>query len=331
MRAAYINETGPAENIQVGRLPDPVPRGQEVLVRVTAAAVNPIDTYVRSGLVAMDLPRPFVVGCDLAGVVETLGPEASRFQVGDRVWGSNQGLLGRQGTFAELAAVDEQWLYPTPAEVEDETAVAAALVGITAHLGLVREANLQAGETAIVSGGSGAVGSTVIQLSQALGARVLATTGSDQGKKVCQALGAVRAINYQTEDVLQRIAEVVPTGADLWWETGRNVDFDLALGALGEGGRLILMAGRDARPEFPVGPFYVKGCRLLGFAMFKAPAAAQRRAAEGLNAWLVEGKLKPAIDRLVPLEETAAMHRLQEENTLAGARTLRGKIVVRIA
>lgn len=91
---------------------------------------------------------------------------------------------------------------------------------------------------------------------------------------------------------------------------------------------MILMAGRDARPEFPVGPFYVKCCKLLGFAMFNAPAAAQRRAAEAINQWLVEGKLKPAIDRVVPLEETPAMHRLQEENTLAGARTLRGKIVV---
>ncbi len=106
MRAAYITETGPAETIQVGSLPDPVPRGKEVLVRVKAAAVNPIDTYVRGGLVAMELPRPFVVGCDLAGVVEAVGPEANRFQVGARVWGSNQGLLGRQGTFAELAVVD---------------------------------------------------------------------------------------------------------------------------------------------------------------------------------------------------------------------------------
>lgn len=330
MRAAYISETGPPENIQVGPLPDPVPREREVLVRVTATAVNPIDTYVRGGLVAMELPLPFIVGCDLAGVVEAVGPEASRFQVGDRVWGSNQGLLSRQGTFAELSAVDPQWLYPTPEGVDDETVVAAALVGITAHLGLVREAKLRPGETVVVSGGSGAVGSTVIQIARALGAQVLATTGSAEGIAYCQALGADRVINYQTEDVSQRIAEYAPKGVDLWWETSRAVDFDLAIGALGQGGRLILMAGRDARPEFPVGPFYVKCCRLLGFAMFQAPAEAQRRAAEAINQWLVEGKLKPTIDRVVPLDETPAMHRLQEENTLGGGRTVRGKIVVRL-
>lgn len=330
MRAAYITETGPAEKIQVGTLPDPIPQSQEVLVRVTAAAVNPIDTYVRGGLVAMELPLPLVVGCDLAGVVEAVGPEASRFRVGDRVWGSNQGLLGRQGSFAELAAVDEQWLYPTPDGVEDETVAATALVGITAHLGLVQEANLQPNETVVVSGGGGAVGSTVIQMARALDAQVLATTGSEESMAYCQTLGAEKTINYRSKNLLAQVVEQVPEGADLWWETSRNVDLDLAIGALGLGGRLILMAGRDARPEFPVGLFYVKCCKLLGFAMFQASAAVQRKAAEAINDWLVEGKLKPTIDRVVPLEETPAMHRLQEENTLSGARTLRGKIVVKV-
>ena len=107
MKAAYINQPGPPESIIIGDLPTPQPTGSQVLVKVAAAAVNPIDTYIRSGTIKMDIPLPFIVGCDLAGVVEGLGPEAKQFQVGDRVWGSNQGLLGRQGTFAEFAAVDE--------------------------------------------------------------------------------------------------------------------------------------------------------------------------------------------------------------------------------
>src|SRR3990172_2855078 len=120
MKAAYINEPGPPENILVGELPTPQPTGSQVLVKVAAAAVNPVDTYIRGGIIAMQLPRPFIVGCDLAGVIEAVGPQAKRYRVGDRVWGSNQGLLGRQGTFAEYAAVDECWLYPTPKEVSDE-------------------------------------------------------------------------------------------------------------------------------------------------------------------------------------------------------------------
>ena len=82
-------------------------------------AVNPIDTYLRGGAVQMPLPKPFVIGCDLAGVVEKLGPGARRFKVGDRVWGSNQGLLGRQGTFAERCCAHEDFLYPTPPGVKD--------------------------------------------------------------------------------------------------------------------------------------------------------------------------------------------------------------------
>ena len=147
MQAAYIEETGPAENITIGELPTPQVTRSQVLVKVGAAALNPVDTYIRSGAIAMDLPLPFVVGCDLAGTVEAVGSGATRFQPGDRVWGSNQGLLGRQGTFAEYAAVDECWLYPTPEDVSDEHAAAMALVGITAHLGLFRDAKLKPGET----------------------------------------------------------------------------------------------------------------------------------------------------------------------------------------
>ncbi len=161
MKAAYIERTGPPELIQYGDLPMPEIGGSQVLVKVQAVAVNPIDTYIRSGTVAMNLTFPFIVGCDLAGVVERCGPQATRFKPGLRVWGSNQGLLGRQGTFAEYAAVDEQWLYPMPDKVDFEPAAAIALVGITAHLGLVQRARLQAGETLFVNGGSGGVGSTV--------------------------------------------------------------------------------------------------------------------------------------------------------------------------
>src|SRR5262245_45053959 len=136
MKAAFIETTGGPEVIQHGDLPRPQPGRGEVLVKVGAAALNPIDTYIRSGAVKMTLPKPFIPGCDLAGTVEERGPGASRFAVGDRVWGSNQGLLGRQGTFAEYASVAEDWLYPTPPTVTDAEAAAAALVGITAHLGL---------------------------------------------------------------------------------------------------------------------------------------------------------------------------------------------------
>jgi NADPH:quinone reductase len=330
MKAAYITKPGPPESIIIGELPTPQPTGDQVLVRVTAAAVNPIDTYVRSGAVKMDIPLPYIVGADLAGVVEKLGPNAKKFKVGDRVWGTDQGLMGRQGTFAEYAAVEERWLCPIPAGVTDETAAACALVGITAQLGLVRDAKLRAGETLFVNGGTGGVGSMVVQMAKALGARVITTAGSDQKLKLCLEYGADAAINYREEKVSARVKELAPDGVDVWWETIREPNFEQTIPLLARRGRMVLMAGRDARPIFPVGPFYTKDCRLFGFAMFNATREEQDAAAADINRWLAAGKLKPRIDRILPLEKTAEAHRLQEESTVGNSGALAGKIVIKL-
>lgn len=330
MKAAYIEQVGPPEAVRYGELPMPVLKGAEVLVRVTAVSVNPIDTYIRSGAVAAwPLPQPFILGCDLAGVIEQVGPGATRFQIGDRVWGSCQGLLGRQGTFAEYCAVDECWLYPTPEGVRDEAVAASALVGITAHLGLFREARIQPGETLFVPGGTGGVGAMVVQMAKAAGARVLATGGSDAKVARCLELGADLAINYRTQDVEAAVRQFAPAGVNVFWETRREPDLDTIVSYLAERGRIVLMAGRDARPPFPVGPFYVKECSLHGFVMFKASPDELNRCASDMNRWLVEGRLQPQIGCVLPLSQTAEAHRLQEDNTLHQAGTLAGKIVLK--
>ncbi|HEY4233120.1 MAG TPA: NADPH:quinone reductase [Lacipirellulaceae bacterium] len=329
MKAAYIDQPGSPECIVIGELPKPRPAADQVLVKVAAAAVNPIDTYIRSGMVKMELPLPFVVGCDLAGTVEAIGPKVTRFRVGDRVWGSNQGLLGRQGTFAEYAAVDEAWLHATPDDVSDETAAACALVALTAHLGLVRDAALKPGEVLFINGGTGGVGSMVVQMAKAIGARVVTTAGSVEKLKACSELGADLAINYKTDDVSARVRQFAPGGVNVWWETVREPDFDRTISLLAPRGRMILMAGRDARPQFPVGPFYVKGCKLYGFAMFNATPEEIQAAGADINHWLAAGQIKARIDRVLPLTETALAHRLQEESTVGTSGALAGKIVVK--
>ena len=329
MKAAYIEQTGPAEGIKIGERPTPTPGEGELLVRVKAVSINPIDTYLRAGLVAMPLPMPYIIGADLAGVVEAAGPGASRFKPGDRVWGSNQGLMGRQGTFADYAAVHEDWLYPIPEGVEDDDAAAVALVGITAHLGLFRTARLQAGELVFVSGGSGGVGSMVLQMVRAAGARAITTAGDETKAEQCRRMGAERVILYKKEEIGAAVQKFAPDGVNLWWEVQREPKFDLAVAHLAKRGRMVIMAGRDARPPFPVGPFYTRDMSLHGFAMFNATPAEQREAAEVINRWMAEGKLRANIDRVLPLEEAAAAHRLQEASTMHGSGELKGKIVLR--
>lgn len=246
MKAAFVRKTGAPDMIEYGDLPQPEPGPTQVLIKVGAAAVNPIDTYIRQGIVSMITHFPYVLGCDIAGVVERCGSEVTRFRVGDQVWGSNQGLFGRQGTFSEYAAVDEKWLYNTPEGESDADAAAGALVGLTAHLGLFLHGDLKPGEVVFVNGGSGGVGSAVIQLAHAAGATVIATAGTDAGLQSCCDLGADLAINYNDPNIDDQIrAFAMPHGGlQMWFETQREPTFDRTVSLIAPRGRIILMAGR---------------------------------------------------------------------------------------
>lgn len=333
MKAALIRSTGAPEVIEYADLPKPAPGPTEVLVKVGAVAVNPLDTYIRSGMVAAKLNFPYVIGCDLAGTVEACGPEAKRFKPGDRVWGSNQGLAGRQGSFSEYAAVDEKWLYPTPAAESDVEAAAGALVGITVELALHLHTSVRKGEVLYVSGGSGGVGSTVIQVAKAAGARVITTAGAPEKQELCRKLGAERVIDYRSANVDEAIKafcqETGARGVDVWFETQRDPNPERMIPLMALRGRMIVMAGRDAKPALPVGPFYVKDLRLIGFAMFNATPEEQRDAALALNRLYEAGQWKPQIGATFPLSEAAAAHRLQEESTLQKKGGLTGKIVLK--
>ena len=330
MKAAYITRTGGPEVILYDELPPPEPRPTQCLISVAAVDVNPIDVYVRSGMVHAKLTFPHILGRDLAGTVVRTGAAVKQFKVGDKVWASNQGSEDRPGTFAELAAVDERWLYPIPAATTPEEAVALSLVGITAHLGLVKHAQLQAGEVLFVNGGTGGVGSSVVQMAKALGARVIATAGTDEKVQICRKLGATLALNYKTQNVDEEVRKFAPQGVNVWWETVREPNFHRIISLLALRGRMIVMAGRDAKPEFPVGPFYTKDCSLHGFAMFNSSAEEQRTAANDMNRWMQEGKLRALIDRVMPLAEAQAAHRLQEESTIQKTTALKGKIVLKV-
>lgn len=330
MRAAYIEQTGSPDVIKVGELPKPEPGPGQVLVKVHAAALNPIDLYIRSGLVAMPLAFPYVIGCDLAGTVEKVGPGGSRYKPGDRVWGSNQGLLGRPGVAAEFAAVGEEWLYATPAKVGDREAAAVALVGITAHIGLFQCGRLAEGETVYVPGGSGGVGSHAVQMAKAVGARVATSAGSPDRVELCKSLGADLALNYKTDDIPSRLREFAPEGIDVWYETQREPDLEVSIPLLRKRGRMILMAGRAARPILPLGAFYPRNCSILGFAMFNCTPDEQKRCADDINTWLTSGALKPLIGKVFSLADAAEAERFLEQNSLERAGTLTGKVVITI-
>lgn len=329
MKAAYINQLGGPEKIIYGDLPDPKPAANQCLIKVGAVDVNPVDLYIRSGAVSDKMSFPYILGRDLAGKVVGAGADVKRFKEGDRVWAIGQGWDGRQGTFSELAAVDEDWLNPIPGNVTDQDVAALSLVGVTAHVGLVAKAKLKAGEILFINGGTGGVGSSVVQMAKIIGARVITTAGSDEKVTKARELGADLVINYKTGNVVEAVKSLAPNGVNVWWETLREPDFDKAISSLAMHGRMIVMAGRDARPVFPVGPFYSKSCSLFGFIILSTVGDELKAAAADINQWMSAGKLKAQIDRVMPLSQAAEAHSLQEESTIKKLGTLAGKIVLK--
>ena len=140
-----------------------------------------------------------------------------------------------------------------------------------------------------MNGGTGGVGSTVVQMAKAAGARIIATAGSAEKCAALKTLGADVAVNYKSDDILAAVKAFSPSGVNVYWETTCEPDFDKIVSYMAERGRVILMAGRDARPPFPVGPFYVKGCSLHGVVMFKATPDEMRACADDINRWLAVG------------------------------------------
>lgn len=323
MRAAFIRRTGGVEQIEVGTLPVPRPGPTDVLVRVQASAVNRVDLFVRSGAYETPLPFPFVIGRDLVGTVERAGPGVQAdFQPGARVWCNSLGHHGRQGPFAEYAVVPGERLYHLPDGVDAEQAVATLHAAGTAHLGLVREARLQPGETLVVEGGAGGVGTAVVQMAHHMGARVIATAAAADADW-CRASGADVVIDYHDARLAERIRDAAPDGVDVWWDTsGRNA-LARSLSLMALGGRIVVMSGlAGGDVALPVGALYTRDLSLRGFAISNASVADLASAARHINALLAGGRLRLRIGARFPLAEAARAHEL-----LAGGGA-RGRILV---
>jgi NADPH2:quinone reductase len=166
-------------------------------------------------------------------------------------------------------------------------------------------------------------------MAKVAGARVVTTVGNSEKAALCRSWGADLVLNYKTDDIPAAVKDFTKgQGLHVWYETQREPDFVRTVELLAKRGRMIVMAGRQAQPIFPVGPFYVNDLSLFGFAMFNAAPDEQRRCADDINRWFAENKLHPTIGRTLRFAEAAEAHRLQEANTLQKAGTLTGKIVL---
>ncbi|QBD83437.1 NADPH:quinone reductase [Ktedonosporobacter rubrisoli] len=317
MKAAYIEQPGLAQQIRYGDLAMPIVGERDVLVKVLAVTVNAVDTYIRSGQYQIQLPSPFIIGRDLTGVVVEVGPAVTRFQPGEHVWANNQGYDGRQGTFAECCSIDEQLLYHLPAGVDPYEAVTVLHSGLTAVSGLSR-VGVQPGETIFVNGGDGSIGSAVLMIAKALGAKVIVTSGDEQKAHWCRELGADHIINYKLQDIHQVLKELVPEGLNIYWDATKRFSARKALEVTAKRGRIVVMAGLNHETVLPVGTFYSRGYTMYGFTVTDASTAELRRYAKQINGWLATGVLHGRIAERLPLEQAAWAHQIYETQNLFG-------------
>ncbi|MDV6011633.1 NADPH:quinone reductase [Haloechinothrix sp. LS1_15] len=321
MRAAYIEQLGPPENIQYGPVPDPRPGPTDVLVDVAATTVNPVDTFVRSGLYRTPVEFPFVIGRDLVGTVAEAGPGAAGFREGDAVWCNSLGHGGRQGAAAERAVVPADRLYHLPAGATAEDAVAVAHPAGTAYLALFPHGGLSAGETVVVEGAAGNVGSAIVTMALRAGARVVATA-SAADHLYCKALGADEVIDYRDPDSARLLGAACPRGADLYLDTSGNNDLDRAITLLAPRGRIVLLAGVRAEPVLPVGRLYMNDSSIRGFVISHATTAELAAAARVINQLLADGTLRPRAVEQRPLSAARETHDRMERGELHGTRVV---------
>jgi NADPH:quinone reductase-like Zn-dependent oxidoreductase len=330
VQAVQIHAYGGPEVLSLDEVPRPAPGPNDLLVRVHATAVNPVDWKLRSGLHVVRYRLPWILGLDASGVVEAVGSGVTRFAVGDEVWSSP--VHNRPGTYADYLCINERQVALKPANLSHPEAASLPLVGLTAYQCLVDMGRLGPGQQVLIHAGAGGVGSFAIQLAKHLGARVI-TTCSSRNAKLVRDLGADQVIDYQKE----RFDEVVQ-------------DVDLVLDSLGEAAfaanlRVLRRGGRLANITLDVGRHVARYGRPLSFISLVAPLTklhlwplvnkgvrarhvVKRCNGEQLGritALCERGIIKPIIDRVLPLEAIQEAHRYSE------TRRARGKIVLTLA
>ena len=342
MKAVVVREHGGPEVLRFEERPDPAPRAGEVLLRVKAIGLNHLDLWVRKGVPGHTFPLPIVPGCDFCGLVESVGadvasaPGAPPLRAGDRVLvapgfscgrcracseGSDNlcagyGIFGetKDGGCCELAAVAAANVIPMPPGLDFPQAAAFPLAFMTAWHMLVARCGLRAGDDVLVHAAGSGVGSAAVQIAKLHGARVIATAGSPRKLELAKALGADHVIDYERQDFASEVrALTAKRGVDIAVEHVGEKTFAGSLRSLARGGRLVTCgATTGGRAELNLRALFFKNISVLGSTM------GRRGELHQIVGLVASGRLKPVIDRTLPLSEVREAHEALEKREQFG-------------
>jgi NADPH:quinone reductase-like Zn-dependent oxidoreductase len=341
MKAIAIRSHGGPEVVNLEDLPDPQPGPGEVVLAVKAVAMNHLDLWVRAGWPGLKLAFPHVLGSDMAGVVEAIGPGVAGVEVGDAVvvnpslgCGRCERCLSGQenlcrsfailgehvsGGMAEKLALPARNVFPKPPNLSFEEAAAVPLTFMTAWHALVARAELKLGETVLVHAAGSGVGVAAVQIAKLLGARVIATAGSDAKLEKARALGADEVVNYETQDFVQEVKRLTGRkGVEVVFEHVGKKTWEKSILAAGVGGRIVTVGATTGYdPLTDLRHVFFRQLSILGSTMGTAGELVQ------VLRHVSEGKLRPVVDRVMPLAAA------REGQALLSERAQFGKIVLR--
>jgi putative PIG3 family NAD(P)H quinone oxidoreductase len=316
MRAVIAPDPGGPEALIVTELPDPEPGPGEVVIDILASAVNRADTLQRQGFYPPPPGASDVLGMECSGRISAVGDGVEDHQVGDEVC-----ALLAAGGYAEKVAVPAVQVMPVPAGVDLVTAAALPEVAATVWSNVFMIAGLQRDETLLVHGGAGGIGTMAIQLASALGSRVFATAGSPEKLKLCESLGADRAISYRDEDFVEVLTEA--GGADVILDNMGAKYLERNVSALATEGRLVVIGMQGGtKGELDLGALLRKRGAVIATTLRARPAEEKGAICASVveHVWplVAEGKVRAVVHERVPLAEAPRAHELMESGSHSG-------------
>jgi NADPH:quinone reductase len=319
MRSIVVRAFGAPDVMQVQTVPDLTPSPAQVLVRVRACGVNPVDTYIRSGVYANKPPLPYTPGNDGAGEVLAVGAEVSGFSAGDRVYIANDNTGSpRTGTCAEQALCAPAQLHRLPDHVSFAQGAAMGVPYGTAYRSLFGRAHARPGETVLVHGASGGVGIASVELARAHGMSVIGTASTERGKQAVLEHGAHVVVDHKQDGYLDDIMKATGgKGADVILEMAAHINLDKDIGLLARNGRIVVIGNRGRVEIDPRGTMG-RDASILGMLLFNVPAGELA----SIHAALVAGRgnrtLRPLVGREFPLDQAARAHEAVLESGALG-------------
>jgi NADPH2:quinone reductase len=313
MNAIRIHAFGGPEVLALEQIPDPKPGPGEVLVRIHAAGVNPVDTYFRGGM-RPDMPLPYTPGSDGAGIVAAVGKDVAAWKPGDRVYGG----LPLTGTYAEFALFKPEQLYALPEGAAFDEGAAIYIPYGTAYYSLFIRAKALPGETVLVHGASGAVGLAALQFARAAGLRVVGTAGSDQGRVLALEHGAHHVVDHRDMNHGEAVLDWTGgRGVDVVLEMLANVNLALDTKLIAHGGRIVVIGNRGSI-EINPRELMTRAGVIHGVQQAHATPEERRLTHAAIAQGLAQRTLRPVISHVFPLAEAAEAHRRVMEPAVGG-------------